>query len=337
MRKRQRLRAADLFCGAGGFTTGAESSGRVDVVLAINHWRTAICTHQANHPGTRHICARIDDVDPRHDKSLPELDLLMASPECTHHSNARGGQPVDDQKRATPWHVCIWTEAKHPQWLLLENVREFRDWGPLIQRRDKRGRPMLKPDCRRIPSRWPLENAWLGVSVENEWNTDRIPKFLAVPAALHFVSFEPLLSPIRAWRCPDCGAHASLRTAGRCLCVAKNRIDWAIAGGESQAGARPCHPAWVRGLRDDCRQAEIPFFFKQWGEWAPRSQMPEARSEEWGSLAFNGYWSPLTTPFHGHDDDGEGLHEALMIRVGKKTAGMALDGQISNEFPGERE
>lgn len=88
----RKLQAADLFCGGGGFTTGAQQSGRVDVVLAVNHWRTAIYTHQHNHPETRHICARIDDVDPRNDRTLPELDLLLASPECTHHSIARGGR-----------------------------------------------------------------------------------------------------------------------------------------------------------------------------------------------------------------------------------------------------
>jgi len=133
----QSLTAADLFCGAGGFTTGAVAAG-VDVLLAVNHWRTAVFTHERNHPGTRHICARIDDIDPRHDKTLPEFDLLLASPECTHHSIARGGRPIDDQKRATPWHVCVWAEAKRPKWLLIENVREFRDWGPI----DEKGRPV---------------------------------------------------------------------------------------------------------------------------------------------------------------------------------------------------
>jgi DNA (cytosine-5)-methyltransferase 1 len=132
----RRLKAADLFCGAGGSTTGAVQAG-VDVVLAVNHWRTAVLSHQANHPATRHICARIDDVDPRNDRTLPELDLLLASPECVYHSIARGGRPIDDQKRATPWHVCVWAEAKRPEWIIVENVREFRDWGPL----DERNRP----------------------------------------------------------------------------------------------------------------------------------------------------------------------------------------------------
>jgi len=136
--KLKRLRAADLFCGAGGFTTGAEQSGCVDVVLAVNHWRTAIYTHEANHPGTRHICARIDGVEIKSDRSIPELDMILASPECTHHSNARGGRPICDQRRATPWNVLDWVEAKLPKWVIVENVREFRDWGPL----NAKGRPI---------------------------------------------------------------------------------------------------------------------------------------------------------------------------------------------------
>ena len=130
-KKDTRLAAMDMFCGAGGFSQGALESGRVRVDLCVNHWRTAIYTHQANHPETRHICARIDDIDPRNDKTLPELDLVLASPECTHHSIARGGKPIDDQKRATPWHVLVWAEAKRPKAVIVENVREFRDWGPL--------------------------------------------------------------------------------------------------------------------------------------------------------------------------------------------------------------
>ena len=110
------LRAADLFCGAGGTSTGAEMSGRVKVVLAVNCWPTAIASHKANHPHAMHVCKRIDHVDPRQDKSLPEFDLLMASPECTHHSIARGGRPIDDQRRATPWDVLNWVSCRRPRW-----------------------------------------------------------------------------------------------------------------------------------------------------------------------------------------------------------------------------
>lgn len=125
-----KLRGIDLFCGAGGTTTGAELSGQVTVALAINHWDTAISTHRLNHPHVRHLCAPIDLVDPR-DFHGQGLELLMASPECIFHSNARGGKPVDDQRRATAWCVPRWAEVLRPKWLVIENVREFEDWAPL--------------------------------------------------------------------------------------------------------------------------------------------------------------------------------------------------------------
>lgn len=125
-----KLRAADLFCGAGGTTTGAEQSGRVKVELAVNHWPTAITTHRANHPHVRHVCAPIDLVDPR-DFVGQGLNVVLASPECIFHSNARGGKPVDDQRRATAWCVPRWAEVLRPKWLVIENVREFEDWAPL--------------------------------------------------------------------------------------------------------------------------------------------------------------------------------------------------------------
>lgn len=157
-----RLKAVDLFCGGGGTTTGAIQAG-VDVVLAVNHWRTAIFTHERNHPNTRHICARIDDIDPRHDKTIPELDILLASPECTHHSIARGGRPIDDQKRATPWHVLVWAEAKRPADIVVENVREFRDWGPLDER--------CRPDKKRkgeIFGRWIEALQAIGYKIDHQ-------------------------------------------------------------------------------------------------------------------------------------------------------------------------
>jgi DNA (cytosine-5)-methyltransferase 1 len=179
LKRRKLWRAADLFCGLGGFSQGAEESGYVRTVLAINHWRPAALSFGANHPQARVICARIDDVDPRNDRTLPDLELLLASPECTHHSVARGGQPVEDQKRATPFHVLAWTETKRPKWVVIENVREFRDWGPLIQKRDghgrlmvdKKGRPWMTADPARkgqIFRRWLRLLESLGYAVDHQ-------------------------------------------------------------------------------------------------------------------------------------------------------------------------
>lgn len=132
--------AADLFCGAGGTSTGlvraAERAGRKLHLLAVNHWDVAVETHSANHPSARHICASLDGMNPR--SAIRKLDLLLASPECTHHSTARGGKPMNDQSRASAWHVVHWAEAMRPRAILVENVREFRTWGPL----NAKGRPI---------------------------------------------------------------------------------------------------------------------------------------------------------------------------------------------------
>lgn len=129
------IKATDLFCGAGGTSTGllkaCEDLGYNLDLLAVNHWDIAIATHSANHPYARHICENLDNVNPR--KAVPSgvLDILIASPECTHHSNARGGKPCSDQSRASGWHILRWAEALRIDNILIENVKEFQSWGPL--------------------------------------------------------------------------------------------------------------------------------------------------------------------------------------------------------------
>jgi DNA (cytosine-5)-methyltransferase 1 len=99
-------------------------------LVAINHWARAIETHKTNHPDARHICATLESIDPRIAVPSGRLDIMVASPECTHHSVARGGKPVNDQLRASAWHLLRWIELLNIENILVENVREFRDWGP---------------------------------------------------------------------------------------------------------------------------------------------------------------------------------------------------------------
>lgn len=132
---------ADLFCGAGGSSTGAQRAlralGQEMVLTCLNHWPTAIETHQRNHPEARHYVQDIASVRPS--AVVPEgyLDLLMASPTCTHHSRARGGKPTSDQQRSDPWHVITWLTELRVRRLLIENVPEFQDWGPVDLRTGK--------------------------------------------------------------------------------------------------------------------------------------------------------------------------------------------------------
>lgn len=129
----------DLFCGAGGSSTGAVAVPGVSVRLAANHWNIAIETHNANHPDTDHLQADISQTDPRY---LPAADMLWASPECTNHSRAKGrkvhrqpdlfGDVLPDEaaerSRATMWDVVRFTEAHEYRAILVENVVEVVDW-----------------------------------------------------------------------------------------------------------------------------------------------------------------------------------------------------------------
>jgi DNA (cytosine-5)-methyltransferase 1 len=139
---KKKILAADLFCGAGGTSQGllmAANSLRADLhLLAINHWQVAIDTHSVNHPAAQNLCTGVDVVDPL--KLVPggRLDILCASPECTHHSVARGGRPMNDQSRSSAWHILRWAQVLYIDNLIIENVPEFQSWCAL----GANGRPM---------------------------------------------------------------------------------------------------------------------------------------------------------------------------------------------------
>lgn len=140
--RRRHLQVADLFCGAGNSSNAAAeivAQMRRDLVLyCVNHWPVAVETHSMNHTTAQHFCQDIETVKPRDAVPGGRLDLLMASPECTHHSRARGGRPVTDQKRATAWCVPRWCADLYVRAFVVENVEEFAEWGPT----DSRGRPI---------------------------------------------------------------------------------------------------------------------------------------------------------------------------------------------------
>jgi DNA (cytosine-5)-methyltransferase 1 len=100
-------------------------------LVCLNHWPVAIETHTRNHPEARHYCQDISTVRPH--LIVPEgyLDLLMASPTCTHHSVARGGKPTSDQQRSDPWHIITWLTELRVKRMIIENVWEFTGWGPV--------------------------------------------------------------------------------------------------------------------------------------------------------------------------------------------------------------
>lgn len=131
----RRIEGADLYCGAGGSTTGMLKALKAlgyDVdVIAVNHWEVAIATHSANHPGVRHACTDLNTTRPTELVPSGHLDILWASPTCTHHSRALGAKPINDQQRMDPWAVHRWLTELDVERVIVENVPEFVEWGPL--------------------------------------------------------------------------------------------------------------------------------------------------------------------------------------------------------------
>lgn len=161
------------------------------------------------------------------------------------------------------------------------------------------------------PQRVPLPNVWLGATVVNQAEADRdIHRLLATPAAVHFLSIEPMLGPVNLRLLHNAPLWAGDGPSAPCRANDRVGLSWVVAGGESGPGARPMHPAWARSLRDQCAAAGVPFLFKQWGEWSePGFSFPDGRPD-------------LAEP----DDNAR-------YRVGKKAAGRTLDGVVHNEFP----
>ncbi|RWO37270.1 MAG: phage Gp37/Gp68 family protein [Mesorhizobium sp.] len=204
-----------------------------------------------------------------------------------------------------------------------------------------------------FPTRdWPLPNVWLGVSAERQQEADeRIPELRATPAAVRFVSAEPLLGPIDFQTIiGESGPYGrlvpfnALRKTRWTDGDPTNAIDWIIVGGESGPDARPMHPAWARSIRDQCAAARVPFFFKQWGEWAPQigavdgwtlddnPEISRFEHREWE----DGRWSEPFWPMWCDWQDGNYDAEQCVSRIGKKRAGRMLDGVEHNAMPEAR-
>lgn len=191
---------------------------------------------------------------------------------------------------------------------------------------------------------WPLKNVWLGVSVESQQAAnERIPLLLQVPAAVRFLSCEPLLSPVNLTHIDADGAgHTEYcqinALTGRHTdmarpCADVNKIDWVIVGGESGHGARPLHPEWVRSLRTQCQKAGTKFFFKQWGMYTDVNNILPVPMEDFSKNLKSGKWVGVDNTGAIVDHVSGPNKAILMAKVGKDKAGRLLDGREWNEFP----
>ncbi|MFV8317067.1 DUF5131 family protein [Mycobacterium sp. 23] len=249
---------------------------------------------------------------------------------------------VPDDYIARVWGVMAWSPhhtyqiltKRHARMRSLLNSRAFKSavddaWYDLGRRLK-----LSRPDGPAHPyDRWPLPNCWLGVSAENQqWADIRIPALLDTPAAVRFVSAEPLLGPIELeqWlHDSNCLAPQLGDIEDHCICSEPREahINWVITGGESGPGARPAHPDWFRSIRDQCQAAGVAYLHKQNGEfrrWRP--------TDPPGRLLYVHRETGATTRDPYDSDQLSGLWTA-MFRVGKHRAGRELDGRTWDQYP----
>lgn len=187
---------------------------------------------------------------------------------------------------------------------------------------------------------WP-KNCWIGATVTNQYDADeRLPWLLQVDAPVLFVSVEPILGPVdmRHIKSPQYSRYLDALSGyydnSPYECDIGNAVNWVICGAETGPRARPMHPDIPRTLRDQCQAAQIPFFFKAWGEWAPGSDASKKRL----CVYNDGRTVEFTKEAILAEERRSGLdhnkfNPALMSRVGKKAAGRILDGKTWDEVP----
>jgi protein gp37 len=273
---------------------------------------------------------------------------------------------VFDNQAEKTWRDLLWNlihQTKHLDWLLLT-------------KRPQNIAKMLPPDW---GAGWP--NVWLGTTVENQAEADRrIPHLLAVAAVVHFLSCEPLLGPVdlnrdiggTRWMGGQRGCAGFHHHSGRVGQVmhgvrhdrdptsshhhhddrCRPGVDWVIVGGESGPAARPMHPDWARSIRKQCGAVNVPFFFKQWGDWRPVGRLfdragdtDETEAAADALIAATSLRPPYETNENKArliDDDGMNwANEAcqpppdciVVERVSKAKAGRFFDGRIWNDMP----
>lgn len=174
---------------------------------------------------------------------------------------------------------------------------------------------------------WPLPNILLGVTVCNQAEADaKIPLLLQTPAAVRFVSIEPMLGPVDLTRFLDMEDRRYRGDDTSGFLDYEPSLHWIICGGETGPGARPMHPDWVRSLRDQCQAAGTPFFFKGWGEWHGALEKTITEAKNCNTAWPDGSIGDGTSSERG----GQGTN---LYCVGKRRAGRLLDGREWNEMP----
>jgi len=270
MTRKREIRMVDLFCGAGGSSSGMKRAAsrlrRRLHMTVINHWQCAIQTHRANHPDVEHLCDSLEEIDPR--KVVPDgrLDLLWASPECIGFSNAAGGVPRTEQSRTGAWRVRDWAAALEIPLIIVENIREFQKWKPLT----KAGRPDRRYSNGHTFRRWIGVMEALGYQAD--WRMLRSADF-GDPTTRErlFVVFRKG-GPVR-W--PRQTHSAAGNGKVKRWVPARRIIDWAVPGESIFTRKRPLRPKTLAriaaGLRKFAGPLAEPFLVMLYGTGSARS------------------------------------------------------------------
>lgn len=293
----------DNFAGGGGASTGIEAAIGRSIDVAINHDGEALAMHSANHPATHHLCQSVWQADPLDVTGGRPVALAWFSPDCKHFSKAKGGKPVKKNIRDLAWVVVHWAQRVRPRVIMLENVEEFRDWGPLIE--VEGGKLMPCPARKGLTyRRWKKALQKLGYKIAErelracDYGAPTIRKRLFVIARRDGL-------PI-VWPAPTHGPAAALpwRTAAEC-------IDWSIPCPSIFGRKKPLAENTLRriaaGIRRYVIEADEPFIVPRYGErdgQAPRT-------------------SSVHSPFHTVTPDANvgSLVVPLIARIGQTGGG----------------
>lgn len=298
--KRREINTADLFCGAGGAMTGLtlaiQELGLAHRGFAVNHWNIAVATMQHNHPDIKTVQSTVEAIVPADAVPGGQLDLLWASPSCTHHSRAKGGRPLANQLRAQPELILTWLDQLFVRRLIVENVPEIIEWGPI----GATGRPLdsMRGSC---------FNAWVNAIRARNYDVDwRVLNCADYGDATTRKRF--FLQAVRrgcgeiAWPDPVCsetgdadlfGKLPKWKSVGEC-------IDWSDLGTPVSARKRPLAENTMRrieeGVRRFCGQRFVIDFFKNGVPTSPETPLGTLTTHSRYGVA-----SPFVMDFLGTD------------------------------------
>jgi DNA (cytosine-5)-methyltransferase 1 len=261
--RRDRINVVDLFSGGGGWSEGAKQAAAERDIrlqsLGLNHWDIAIKTYNKNHPSHYAMEAELFEADPSR-LVLDGVDILIASPECTHHSNARGGTPRCAQSRSQAYIVHNWTQTHLPKMVLIENVVEWKTWGPLYSRGPKKG-TAIKSKKGTFYNRFCKDMKDLGYSMESK---EVVAADYGAPTTRKRLFVVFTREDVPAFTFPD-----STHTKGESWVPAKEIIDWELEGTSIFQRKKPLSDKTLdriwHGIQRYCKEEFKPFLTMMYG------------------------------------------------------------------------